>query len=73
MISKYKENDTGDAQNHKNIKSCLGFIKLPKLLRGPGEGGGLHENFTEIDFLVVSYRRDQYLSDVFGPMKNFFS
>ena len=55
MISKYKENDTGDAQNHKNIKSCLGFIKLPKLLRGPGEGGGLHENFTEIDFLVVSY------------------
>ena len=26
-----------------------------------GSGGGLHENFSELDFLVVSYRGDRYL------------
>ena len=37
-----------------------------------GAGGGVFmKNFTEIDFLVVSYTRgDRYLSDAFGPMKN---
>ena len=25
--------------------------------------------FSEIDFLVVSYRGDRYLSDAFGPIK----
>ena len=36
-------------------------------------GGGLHENFSEIEFFVVSYREDQYLSDAFGPMKKYCS
>ena len=35
-------------------------------LRGQG---GLHEKFSELDFLVVSDRGDQYLSDVFSPIK----
>ena len=35
-----------------------------------GAGEGLHENFAEIDFLVVSDRGYRYLSDAFGPMKN---
>ena len=38
-----------------------------------GRGGGLHENFSEIDFLVVSYREDWYLSDAFDPMKKYCS
>ena len=35
-----------------------------------GAGGVFMKNFSEIDFLVVSYRGDQYLSDAFGPIKN---
>ena len=38
-------------------------------LKGAG-GGVFHEIFAEIDFLVFSYRGDQYLSDAFGLMKN---
>ena len=39
-------------------------------LRGQG---GLHENFAEIEILVVSDREDRYLSDTFGPMKEYCS
>ena len=38
-----------------------------------GAGGGLHEKFSEIDFLVVMYRGDRYLTDAFGPMKKYCS
>ena len=31
------------------------------------------EIFSEIDFLVASYRGDRYLSDAFGPMKKYCS
>ena len=41
-------------------------------LRGPGPGE-LHENCTEIDFLIGSDRGDQYLSDAFGPMEKYCS
>ena len=43
------------------------FSHLCYFLRGQG---GLHENFAEIDLLVVSDRGDRYLSDAFGPVKN---
>ena len=33
----------------------------------------LHEIFSEIDFLVVSYRGGRYLSDAFDPMKKYCS
>ena len=36
-----------------------------------GAGGGLHEYFSEIDFLVVSDRGDQYLSNAFVPMAKY--
>ena len=42
------------------------IISTQQGLRGPG---GLHEKFSETNFLVVSDRGDQYLSDAFGPMK----
>ena len=48
---------------------CYKFMVIIIILRRQG-GGGLHENFAEIDFMVVSDRGDRYLSDVFGPMKN---
>ena len=32
--------------------------------------GGLHDFFSEIEFLAVSDRGDRYLSESFGPMKN---
>ena len=38
-----------------------------------GGGGGFHEHFLEIDFLVVADRGDQYLSDAFGPMEKYCS
>ena len=38
-----------------------------------GEGGGLLENFSEIDFLVVSSRGDRYLSYAFGPIEIYCS
>ena len=41
------------------------------LIQGGREG--LHENYAEIDFLVVSDRGDRYLSDAFGPMKKYCS
>ena len=34
-----------------------------------GAGGGLHENFSEIDFLIVSDRGDEYLTAAFCPME----
>ena len=37
------------------------------------EQGGLHEIFSEIDFLVVSDRGDRYLSDAFGPKNKYHS
>ena len=40
------------------------------LLKG---AGGLQINFSEIDFLVVSYRGDRYLSDASDPMKKYCS
>ena len=43
------------------------LTRSPGYLRGPE---GLHEIFSEIDFLLVSYRGDEYLSDAFGPIKN---
>ena len=51
----------------KPIAQNRGFkIESPEpLLKG---AEGLHENFAEINFLVVSDRRDQYLSDAFGPI-----
>ena len=39
-------------------------------LRGPG---GLHENFSEIDFLIVSDGGDEYLTAAFCPMKKYYS
>lgn len=50
----------------------LMFINLIKLLLAikikEGGVGGLHEIFVEIDFLVVFYKGDKYLSDDFGPI-----
>ena len=37
------------------------------------EQGGLHEIFSEIDFLVVSDRGDRYLSEAFSPLKKYCS
>ena len=54
-----------------DIKSLRRAIPVGQYLSG--QGGGLHENFSEIDFLVVPYRGDQYLSDAFGPMKKYCS
>ena len=39
-------------------------------LRGQG---GLRENFSEIDFLIVLDIGDGYLSAAFGPMKKYCS
>ena len=36
-------------------------------------GGGLHENFSEIDFLIASDRGDEYLTADFCPMKKYCS
>ena len=41
--------------------------------RRPGGGGVFKFFFSEIEFLVVSYRGDRYLSDAFGPMKKYCS
>ena len=38
-----------------------------------GAGGGLHENFSEIDFLIVSDRGDEYLTAAFCPMEKYCS
>ena len=50
------------------------ILKVWTLVGVPIKGaGGLHEIFSEIDFLVVSDREDWYLSDAFGPMKKYCS
>ena len=40
------------------------------MIKIEGAGGGLHENFSEFDFLFVFDRVYRYLSDAFGPRKN---
>ena len=32
---------------------------------------GLHENSSEIDFVIFADKGDQYLSDAFSPMKKY--
>ena len=48
----------------------MGKEKGRAALRGHG---GLHEIFSEIDFLIVYDRGDLYLSDAFGLMKKYYS
>ena len=50
-------------------KSC--FQNIQKWTLPPLRGQGvLHENFSGINFLLVSDKGVWYLSDAFGPMKN---
>ena len=49
----------------------LVWVRNGPHLRGPG--GGSSWIFSEINFLVVSYKGDRYLSDAFGPMKKYCS
>ena len=61
----------GDIIVIHNLKNCtIGPVVGITPLRRPG---GLHENISEIDFLIVSDRGDRYLSDAFGPMKKYCS
>ena len=46
------------------------IVSFQEMLRGQG---GLRENFSEIEFFIVSDRGYQYLSDAFGPMKKYCS
>ena len=46
---------------NKYIKCQIFLVK--------GAGGGLHQNYLEIDFIVVSNRGEWYLSAGFDPLK----
>ena len=46
------------------LHGCTVFLELKR-----AGVGGLHDFFSEINFLVVSYRGDRYLSDAFGPIQ----
>ena len=49
------------------------FLLLIVLYPGLKGAGGLHQDFLEIDFLVVSDREEYHLSETFHQIKKYCS